>query len=103
MSGDALKPSVIGKYQLENLLSKRVPFLFFDLSLNSDSSPLLQSSLRLKPDEVEGHLKNVNAAFEAPIVLICEDQLRSNLLGDALTTRGYVNVYVVRGGIAGLG
>lgn len=97
----------IGLFQLENLFLNPNRFLFFDLREEMASVPpnldrVLKNAVSLKADAVPTYLaeKQIDKAY--PLVLVCAAGKTSTTVADDLTHKGYVNVYVVAGGVAGL-
>ncbi len=97
----------IGRYQLENLIREGVRFLFIDFRSESErlaraSEPLLAKTMPMSLGELHENLKSNQVPFDAAILLLDETGAESVLTAAALETQGYKNVYVVRGGAAGL-
>jgi len=99
----------IGSYQLQNLINARSQFHYFNLSeppQDRDSSPLLSrflvGSRLIVGAAVLEELHALGVASDAPIVLICENGLKSVAVATVLAQNSFINVFVVENGIAGL-
>ena len=95
----------IGFYQLDNLISNRVPFLFINMA--QSLAPLYHSVSRVHVQTHERLCSAENAWNEiissgapksAAIVLLCENGLASSELCRKLEESSYTNVYVINGG-----
>ena len=93
-------------FQLENLIDNRVSFLFFSLLKQKlDQYPTkiehyMKHALIISETEIEKQLKVHNK--DTPVVLICEDGKRSQILANQLQTKGFTNVFFVEGGLSEL-
>ncbi len=98
----------IGLFQLENLVLTRTKFCFLDLRADLDRSvpePLknvLESIQPMLVNEVADRLQTLALAKEHPIVLLCTNGKTSKQVAQKLESLGYVNVYVIEGGVLGL-
>ncbi|NQY99550.1 MAG: rhodanese-like domain-containing protein [Bdellovibrionales bacterium] len=98
----------IGYFQLENLSMNQVQFYFFDISMSrlqvSDEplKSMLQSMIGMEPEDIEPYLKEKDEAKTVPIVLLCEDGVRSRKWAEKLSDAGYINVNVIEEGFKGL-
>ncbi len=96
----------IGEYQLRNLLQNRVQFFYINLSSDTESETskheLLQSSRKVSADALSETLRQWGAAPDAPIVLICENGLKSMAAALELAQDSYINVFVFEGGTQSL-
>ena len=105
----------IGPDQLGNVIRNQTKFAYFDLRLAGERSAVLPREaaellLRAEPVAAEDVPARVSAlgasvpdgAKDWPIVFICEDGERSGAVADALDAAGFINVFAVRGGVAGL-
>ncbi len=96
----------IGEYQLRNLLHNRVKFLFLDLSVESTvpefARELLIGSRKVSASDVMECVRQSGSAFDAPIVLICENGAKSVAAAQELARNSFINVFVVDGGIQAL-
>jgi rhodanese-related sulfurtransferase len=98
------EPLKIGRYQLENLLRNGVRFQFFDLSEDVTSQhELLTGSRKLRAESALEEINAMNLSKDAPIVLICENSVKSMDVARRLEQNSYLNVYVFEGGRASLG
>lgn len=95
----------INLYQLDNLISNRVPFLFFNMSesllswYTSVSKMHLQTyEILTKKEQVISILSEKKPAKDHAIVLLCYDGTDSLHLTVELEKLAYTNVYVVDGG-----
>lgn len=97
----------IGLFQLKNLMNQDVPFLFYDIRLEKESFPveleavLNRSSWTAQEELVDLVQAQANSKDDA-IVILCEKGDRSQKIGLELERLGFINVYVVEGGISGL-
>ncbi len=90
-------------FQLENLVSHHVSFLFFHLDKNIPSSLLTDSStsffklseLATKSVVREKLRKNEKSV---PVILVCPDGKGSENFAEQLQKEGYVNVFFLSGG-----
>lgn len=107
----------IGEYQLKNLQANNVNFSFFDLrssidqvaektssneGMNSHLASLLRGSMSAAPDLILQKLEKQSVAKNDPIVLICEDGVKSFSLAIKLAQNDFINVFVLKGGVAAL-
>ncbi len=96
----------IGFFQLENLKLNNVPFLFFALCKESElrghpQSALLEMARPMTAEAIKKHLQSLGeeSAKSHPIVLVCPDGGASTQLAVELEAQGYLNVYVLEGGL----
>jgi rhodanese-related sulfurtransferase len=97
----------IGLFQLENLFSNPNRFLFFDLRLKRDGLPkeleiYFQKATAVGAADLLSYLKQNAVAAEMPLVLVCEDGQSSTQAAELLESEGYLQTYVVAGGVTGL-
>lgn len=98
----------LGLYQLENLISARPTFHFFDVRVhpqsvaNSRVEAVLSTATVVSANHLRGYLDTREARQDDPIVLLCEDARLSARLGAELEAAGYQQVYIVDGGLDGL-
>ena len=97
----------IGLFQLENLVLTRTQFVFLDLRTKASDphaqlTAVYKQSERVQPEAAEEHLRTKNVAPTAPVVLLCENGKTSHKTASRLEKAGYLNVYVVKRGEAGL-
>lgn len=92
-------------FQLENLIDNRIPFLFFGLfsqemeqSLYSKAKHYSHHLQIFSEAEIEKQLKTKNK--DMPVVLICEDGKRSQILAGQLQKKGFTNVFFIEGGLS---
>lgn len=95
----------INFYQLDNLISNRVPFLFYNLSTsiadwyNSVNRLHVQTYEKLINESgVMTDISTNNVPKDYAIVLLCPDGRSSMKLYAELEKKAYTNVYVVDGG-----
>ena len=95
------------RFQLENLISNSVSFLFFNLSPDFASLSLSDSALELlnlsklkTKEEIKKFCKKQDKS--RPIVLICENGSESKLLAQFLQKEGFINVFFLKEGIISL-
>ncbi len=94
----------IDLFQLENLIDHNIPFLFFNLSAQGETSAgglaVLKQALRVTEKEITHRLKKADKS--KPLVLICEKGDKSRLLSQKLQKAGFINTFFVKGGILSL-
>lgn len=102
----------IGFFQLESLILTNARFSFCDLrdpkSSLAQSPPITKSALdkllaratKVAPENLATFL--ASAGKESPVVLLCENGRRSQDARRKLENLGFLNVYVVEGGVEGL-
>ena len=95
----------IGFFQLDNLISNRVPFMFYNMSssladwYNSVNRLHVQNYEKLvKESDVINDLTQNKVPKDYAIVLLCPDGHTSLKLYAELEKLAYTNVYVVNGG-----
>lgn len=90
-------------FQLDNLIDNRVPFLFFGLLKQKPNSypakidHYMKHAVIISEAEVEKQLTEKDKG--TPVVLICEDGKRSQVLAGQLQKKGFTNVFFVEGGL----
>lgn len=96
----------IGEYQLGNLISNEIPFLYIYVQEDEDDTvadhPLTQ---RIMPRPFLGLVEFVSEKApnqEYPVVLICKNGRQSFEAATHLMVAGHKNVFVVEGGIGEL-
>lgn len=99
----------IDGFQLANIIENHLPFLYFDLRKNLDTSALTSSIAKLlKPAQplsasmAVQHLREHIPSSEFPVILICEKGKTSTKVACQLIEQGYINIYVVKGGLKAL-
>lgn len=99
----------IGYFQFNNLAQSRVPFLL--LNLGADLSGWFQgfarehierSTLSCAGIEALNEMKQKNVPPEQAVVVLSTDGEEAEEVGHQLEENGYINVYVIRGGLRGL-
>lgn len=92
----------IGIFQLENLWSQRVPYVFFDLSgvkERADLPEFFANRLVLSESDVIAHLSHQQIDPQTPLILICEDSRQSKRIAEKLAkAKKFANVFVIEGG-----
>ena len=92
----------IGEYQLGNLVGQQVSFLYYfigELDEGNKDHPLLKGvECRPRPGLVE-HIIEQAEDTQAPVVLICENGEVSQQVAESLHVAGFINVFVVKGGV----
>ncbi len=95
----------IGFFQLDNLITNRVPFIFlnFSESLKDWYDALgkmhLQTyEVQLKPEDLTSFLQQKPHTKDTAIVILCNDGKTSEKIYDQLLNLAYTNVYVINGG-----
>lgn len=99
---------MVGYFQLENLMINQVHFFFVDI--RAEVKPVTDEPIktyvaratRLSSEDVSGWLKEKAPDMQVPVVLLCEDGKNSTSLAHELSAEGYVNIYVIDGGLKGL-
>jgi DHA1 family tetracycline resistance protein-like MFS transporter len=97
----------IGLFQLRNLIQVGAPYLFMQIG-ESKVAAAEELSILLRNREIVGAanakawLESKSASLQQPILLICENGSQSKKIASLLETAGYINVYLVAGGILGL-
>ena len=96
--------SYVGEFQLGNLISNKVPFvyLYFGENKEGHDHPLLSDAEACEADRVLETVESKVSDLEHPLVLVCEDGIISTDAASTLTVAGYRNVFVVEGGVNGL-
>ncbi len=94
----------IGRFQLENLLSAGVKFLFIDLrsedERTSGAHALFSKAMPMAVDELKANLSQNQVPLDAPILLLDQNGLNSDRVAQELESLSFKNVYVIRGGAA---
>lgn len=84
----------IGSYQLNNLLSNRVPFLYFDLrSTEFVVNPLFSLARRCEWEELVLASQTSAPSPEHPIVVITDDEGGGERACALLEKAGFINVF----------
>jgi rhodanese-related sulfurtransferase len=101
------EPIAIGLYQLDNLIRNQVRFAFFDLRSDSERYPPSKYEAYFKTAHlvserdllttVQGEVSDKNNA----VLLFCQNGTRSRKLAIELEAQGYINVFILRGGVEG--
>lgn len=96
-----------GFFQLENLFLNPSRFLFLDLRTNrSPTVPavdrLLKTAEPVNAPSVKNYVVAKKVDREFPVVLVCAEGHDSKIAAADLSKAGYINIYVVAGGVAGL-
>lgn len=91
----------LDEYQLNNLLDKKVNFLFFSLDVFSKDAllPFSFQKVQVKAkEEILAELKNQD--FKAPLVLICKNGDQSKAFSQTLRDKGFINCYYLKKGFS---
>lgn len=95
----------IGYFQLDSLITNRVPFMFYNMgpSLQDWYKSVSRMHVenheqKLEAEAIEGDLMRKQVPKDYAIVLLCPDGQISAQLGEKLAQASYTNVYVVDGG-----
>lgn len=103
MSNNSLNK--ISYFQLDNLITNRVPFMFYNMGpsirdwYQSVSRTHVEThEQKLDAEAIEGDLLRKKVPKDYAIILLCPDGRISAQLGDKLAQAAYTNVYVVDGG-----
>ncbi len=111
---DPLAPKAlpIGFFQFDNLVRTHVPFLLFTttLELGLQYGPRESTHIQnhanvlshLTFEDVQKILAAKNTSKDSPIVVLCGDGQVSEQIAHQLTAAGYLNVYYILEGVAGL-
>ena len=96
--------SFIGEYQLGNLISNQIPFLFIYVSDSDEipDHPLLNGAVVHSPLGLVDFVESKAANHEHPIVLVCDRGEVSKSSAETLVVAGYLNVFVVKEGVDGI-
>ncbi len=104
MSDQVSDVMTIGRWQLENLHSAGVKFLFIDLRNEAERSSgghaLFSKALPMAFEELKSNLTQNHVPLDAPILLLDQDGFTSNRIAQELEALSFKNVYVIRGGAA---
>ncbi len=105
-------PSPIGFFQFDNLVRNRIPFLFLRTAVDIESSFGVMEKMHIRNfsiilDELDFHqaeaaLKERQAQKDSPVLVLCEDGIKSLELAKKLCEQDYKNVYYVLDGVKGL-
>ena len=98
------KTMFIGGFQLFNIVENDVPCKILDLcqeerELNDRLVSVLSRKTLIEFKDVNNHLNSTVQDKAYPVLLICEDGLASTEAADSLVKDGYLNVYVIEGGL----
>lgn len=94
----------IGFFQLSNLLRNKVPYSLFcvDFStpdeLSGELQKILLPSIPCSSESLPKQIREMKLSLEHPLVLLCQNGVKSHELALQLIEQGFVNVYFVRGG-----
>ncbi len=100
----------IGPFQLENIIQNSGHFFLFDLRepkllLEEEEllfAPFLSGARKLSPKLVKSSLSEVSAGLDSPVILVCQNGKVSSKVAKDLGTQGYVNIYILEGGVKSL-
>ncbi|MBK7844925.1 MAG: rhodanese-like domain-containing protein [Bdellovibrionales bacterium] len=100
----------IGPFQLENIIQNSGHFFLFDLRepkvlLEEEEllfAPFLSGARRLPPELVKSSLSELSAGLDSPVILVCQNGRVSSKVAKDLGAHGYVNIYVLEGGVKSL-
>lgn len=102
VSGPASDILKIGRFQLENLLSAGVKFLFIDLRNETErlagGHALFTKAMPMTFIELKLNLAQNHVPLDAPILLLDQNGLNSEHIAQELEALSFKNVYVIRGG-----
>lgn len=88
----------IEREQLENLISKRIPFFLLDLRVSNDEAPQFETAIRVGENSVVEVIQNKTKGLSDPIVLFCETGVVSEKAAVQLEAVGFFNLFVLKGG-----
>ena len=97
----------ISLFQLENLFQNPNRFCFLNLAESIESMPaelmtLVKKAVQIEASQTVEYLARNQIAHDFPIVLLCANGHASQILAQELDSKGFSNLYVVKGGAAGL-
>ncbi|MGE0631783.1 MAG: MFS transporter [Pseudobdellovibrionaceae bacterium] len=103
----------IGYFQLSNLHSGQIPYLIFLAGVDLNSYNLSQELKNLLegpqkkavPINEDNFIKEIQSNLQSPqtpVVILCEDEKSSLKMAVKVEAAGFINTYVVRGGLKGL-
>lgn len=105
-------PLPIGFFQFDNLVRNRIPFLFLKNAVDVESAFGVMEKMHIRNFSIilekldlshaETALKERHAQKDSPLVVLCEDGVKSLELANKLCEQGYMNVYYVLDGVKGL-
>lgn len=105
-------PSPIGFFQFDNLVKNRIPFFFLRTAVDIESSFGLMEKMHIRNFSIildqldlpraETALKERQAQKDSPVLVLCEDGVKSLELAKKLCEQDYMNVYYVLDGVKGL-
>ena len=106
------EPLPIGYFQFDNLIKSRVPFLLIRPAIDIESAYGVMEKMHLRNYslmmeqmdyvQAEALVLERHARKEDPIVVICENGKSSKALAQEFVDHGYLNVYYVLDGWAGI-
>lgn len=95
----------IGYFQLSNLVRNKVPFTFLILNFEPtlEQAPLefrslLSLAVRSTTSEAVQAVSQLGLKREHPIVVLCEQGSESLQISKDLESKGFLNIYHVKGG-----
>jgi rhodanese-related sulfurtransferase len=95
----------IGFFQLDNLITNRVPFMFYNMAPSLQDWYKSVSRMhvenheqKLDAEAIEGDLMRKRVPKDYAIILLCQDGQISDKIAQKLVQDAYTNVYVVDGG-----
>ena len=91
----------LDEYQLNNLLDKKINFLFFSLDVFSKDAllPFSFQKIQVKTkEEILAELKSQD--LKVPLVLICKSGDQSKAFSQTLRDKGFINCYYLKKGFS---
>ena len=95
-------------FRFANMINQRVPFLLIDARLPLDIEPFKMGYLpipflRITEREVLLHkVKEETPDLSYPVIILCEDGVRSKEWAGDLSQTGFINIYFIENGEASL-
>lgn len=101
-----LVPGEIGRYQLQNIASNELPYVFVnleacELEIPADDKWMFKKLVTVAPAELLAKLPTLSSDKQYPVLLIDQNGSLSKRASRDLTIAGYMNVFVVAGGLTG--
>ena len=93
--------SEIGEYQLGNLISNKVPFLFYYILEPEEERPdhpLFEGISFFEGSSLVDEVNDKATDTSFPLVLVCRNGQQSMSAAQTLAVAGYINIFVVQGG-----
>ncbi|MAE74163.1 MAG: hypothetical protein CL675_08700 [Bdellovibrionaceae bacterium] len=86
-------------FQLRNLLTQQVPFLFLDLTtsevMDSEVTSLLQRATKVEADKAIEFVEAKAADPSFPVVLVANRAEQGAFVAQALASKNFINLYLL--------